>query len=487
MDADKFLSELDQLFNTGRVDEVEGFLEQGLEQAKAEKDDQAQLMILNELIGFLRDKSKYDKALAYGAEAVEKFQKLEMTDNIGYATTLLNVATACRAAGHLEASRKYFEAVLPIYERHLPPDDYLVASYYNNLSLLYQEMNRHDKACECLERALAIIEKKEKAENEIATTHANLGISKIRVLETDEGIRHLQTAIRMFESMDDKGYHYSAALSGMGEAMYSKGDYEASISYYTQASEAIKGSYGENQAYKIMLENIQEVKEEQEKHRKQGECQDEKKQEASPEQEENKDVYITKIVAEEWAFFDKVENEGGRASCQDNFPVFEIMRKSQYLTWPETLLKSYLDDVEMAKSVGENLITYKYGYMMESTSPEKFAKLKDKLPPVEPERRALIEQIVAIQVGWMEDFAENYPRMSGLARNIHTSQDTEWDTSAETYLRGELMTYSDRTLKQYGQFVAGLAKEGKNLTAMTMEHTAHLYGYESLEDAESKL
>ncbi len=49
------------------------------------------------------------------------------------------------------------------------------------------------------------------------------------------------------------------------------------------------------------------------------------------------------------------------------------------------------------------------------------------------------------------------------------------------------MTYSDNTLKMYGQFVAELAREGKNLNAMTMEHTARLYGYESLEDAEEKL
>lgn len=479
MDTNKVLEDLDSLFGQGRIDEVEGFLEQSLQTAKTEGDDQAEVMILNELVGFLRDRSKYEKSLAYGADAVAKLQRMGMADSIGYATTLLNVATACRAAGHLEASKKYFEAILPIYERHLPPEDYLIAGYYNNLSLLYQEMDAHGQACECLEKALAIIEKKENAENEIATTHANLGISKVRVREADEGIRHLQKAIAMFEAMDDKGYHYSAALSGMGEAMYCKGDYKAAIAYYEQAAQTIKNSYGENQAYQIMLENIAEVEAELPENAD--------KPEALEAGNKDDTDCIEKIVAEEWAFFDKVENEGGRASCQNNYGEFEIMRKSQYMTWPKPLLKSYLDDVEMAKSVGENLITYKYGYMMESTAPEKFAELKDKLPPVEPERRALIDQIVEIQVGWMEEFAKAYPKLSGLARNIHTAQDTEWDTSAETYLRGELLTYSDRTLKLYGQFVAKLAREGRNLTAMTMENTAHLYGYASLEDAESKI
>lgn len=479
MDTNKLLEDLDSLFKEKRIDEVELFLEQSLKDARAEGDGRAEVMILNELVGFLRDKSKYEKSLAYGKEAVEKLKQMGMADSIGYATTLLNMATACRAAGQLEASKKYFEEILPIYERHLPPEDYLIASYYNNLSLLYQEMDAHGQACECLEKALAIIEKKENAENELATTHANMGISKVRVRKTDEGVRYLQKAISMFEAMEDKGYHYSAALSGMGEAMYCKGDYQAAIAYYEQAAQAIKNSYGENQAYRIMLENIAEVEAELPEHADKPKSPEAENQAAAD--------CIEKIVAEEWAFFDKVENEGGRASCQNNYGEFEIMRKSQYMTWPKPLLESYLDDVETAKSVGENLITYKYGYMMESTAPEKFAELKDKLPPVEPERRALIDQIVQIQVGWMEEFAEAYPRLSGLARKIHTAQDTEWDTSAETYLRGELLTYSDRTLKLYGQFVAKLAREGKNLTAMTMENTAHLYGYASLEDAESKM
>lgn len=479
MDMNQFLKDLDSLFAEGKIMEVEGFLERSLQAARAQKDDYAEVSILNELIGFLRDVSKYDKSLDYGSQAVKKMQEMGMTDNIGYATTLLNVATACRAAGQLEVSLKYFEQILPIYQRHLPADDMLVASYHNNVALLYQEMGDHKKACEHLDKALEIATQHENTENEVATTHANLGISLVRVLRTDEGIAHLQEAIRIFEALGDLGYHYSAALSGMGEAMYCKNEYDAAISYYESAAKAIKESYGENQAYDIMLENIAAVKADL--------PEDYEPAEEKTGEKQMKDAYIEKIVAEEWAFFDKVKNEGGRAGCQDDYETFSIMRRSQYMTWPEELLASYLNDLEVAKSVGENLITYKYGYMMESTAPEQFEKLRTQLPEVEPERRALIDQIVAIQVGWMEAFAEKYPKLAGQSRSIHTSEDTEWNTSAETYLRGELMTYSDDTLKMYGQFVVALAREGKNLNAMTMENTAYLYGYESLEDAEEKM
>lgn len=193
---------------------------------------------------------------------------------------------------------------------------------------------------------------------------------------------------------------------------------------------------------------------------------------------------IDSIIKIEWDMFDKVINEGGRADCQDNWNTFSIMRKSQYLTWDEALLESYHKDLMTAKDEGINLIEQKYGFMMESTAPKKYEEIKAGLIACSAQKRALIDEIVKIQVGWMEEFASEYPKLAGNARNIHTSEDSAVNTSAETYLRGELMTYSEGTLLLYGRFVAGLASEGRNLNRLTMENTVHLYGYNSLEDAE---
>jgi len=77
--------------------------------------------------------------------------------------------------------------------------------------------------------------------------------------------------------------------------------------------------------------------------------------------------------------------------------------------------------------------------------------------------------------------------MAGNARVIHTSEDTEAETSYETYLRGEIGTYSDATLLLYGRFIASLAQESKNLAYETMNNTAQLLGYEGVADAEKKL
>lgn len=196
---------------------------------------------------------------------------------------------------------------------------------------------------------------------------------------------------------------------------------------------------------------------------------------------------IEKVVDLEWKQFDKVKNEGGRASCQDDFGTFSIMRKSQYLTWNEELLASYYNDLLSAEENGWNLITEKYARMMQSTAPEQYETLKNSLPVRSDERIVIAEAIIKIQVTWMEEFSKQYPKMAGNARSIHTYEDNAYNTSYETYLRGELGTYSEETFILYGRFIEGLVREGKNLAYETMKNTAILYGYESLETAEAKL
>ena len=47
---------------------------------------------------------------------------------------------------------------------------------------------------------------------------------------------------------------------------------------------------------------------------------------------------IKSVVTIEWALFDKVQNCGGRAACQDDAKTFSIMRASQFRAWSLELL-----------------------------------------------------------------------------------------------------------------------------------------------------
>ena len=202
---------------------------------------------------------------------------------------------------------------------------------------------------------------------------------------------------------------------------------------------------------------------------------------------ERKERLMDQLIELEWEAFDKVRNQGGRASCQDDYDTFLIMRKSQYLEWNEELLQSFLTDLQNANLVGWNLIAEKYARMMESTEPEQYKVVADTLPIITEDKQKVIDGIVDIQVAWMEQFADEYPRAAGNARNIHSYDDNDYGTSYETYLRGELSTYSDNTLQLYGAMIVSLLKEGKNLAKLIMANTVKMYGYDSLEALEVHL
>ena len=196
---------------------------------------------------------------------------------------------------------------------------------------------------------------------------------------------------------------------------------------------------------------------------------------------------IEAIIFIEWSLFNKVQGEDGRASCQDDYGTFEIMRKSQFLCWDTATLDSYLNDLQIARRDGRNLIQEKYARMMVSTAPEQYASFAHTLPVLSCAQRMTIEGIVAQQLVWRDVFAVKYPRLSSLSRLIRSEEDRPHETSFETYLCGELGTYSAETLQCYAKMIDHYVIAGKNITMAAMGQTALLYGYRDLAAAEEKL
>jgi len=192
------------------------------------------------------------------------------------------------------------------------------------------------------------------------------------------------------------------------------------------------------------------------------------------------------IVVHEFAQFQLVTNEGGRAVCQDDWPTFRQMRVSQFLTWTLPMLDSYAADLDDADAAGRNLLTDKYARMMASTESDRYAReIEPHLPRLSAERVALQEEIIEVQVAWARAFRDRYPRLGRAMRVLTTDQDMLTDTSFETYLRGELGTYSGRTLGLYRGLVDAMSAKGGNLTEKTLGYTVALAGFADLAAAEA--
>ena len=181
--------------------------------------------------------------------------------------------------------------------------------------------------------------------------------------------------------------------------------------------------------------------------------------------------------------FERVQNEGGRADCQDNRPMFETMRASQFLTWDEDTLNSYLKDLEEAESCGRNLLAEKYAFMMEDTDPEGFERIKDAVKAPGKNALLLIHEIMDIYMRQTQDFMESFPGFLKKSRPVYT-KDSGPVTSIETYMRGELKTYSENTLGLLLLHMKDMEDQGLSMVYEIYRQTAKAYGFGSVEEAE---
>ena len=197
---------------------------------------------------------------------------------------------------------------------------------------------------------------------------------------------------------------------------------------------------------------------------------------------------IESIISLEWDMFQKVKNIGGRADCQDDYKTFSIMRRSQYENWTDKMLLCYYTYAASCEERGRNLMTEKYARIMEYTDPRYYEEhIADYLPYVSEKSRRLIDEIVKVLVGWGEDFAKRYPKLSAAGRPVTSAGDSTDCTSQETYERGELATYPADLLELYAAYLKELKAQGKSLAVMIQETMVHLYGYKTIDEAEASL
>ena len=196
---------------------------------------------------------------------------------------------------------------------------------------------------------------------------------------------------------------------------------------------------------------------------------------------------VAEVVKIEWEMFQRVPNIGGQSACQQDPETFEIMRFSQAMGWSEAVLESYLNDLRAAQKEDRNLMTEKYARMMASTSPSEYEGIAHLLPPLSPETLAKIDEVAGIVLAWDEELAQKYPRLMEAGRPIYSTDDTVYVASIETYLRGELATYSSKTLELYRENVLKQQAENINGSEIIMRHLVKRYGYGSLKEANEKL
>lgn len=193
------------------------------------------------------------------------------------------------------------------------------------------------------------------------------------------------------------------------------------------------------------------------------------------------------IVDIEWEMFLAVNDGLDPATCQEEKGTFEAMRKAQYVAWPEDVLSFLLEDYKKAREEGRNLLAEKYIHMMQSADPEQYAVAIESIPAPSEEQRRLAGAISEQLLAETQALHEEFPYLAMTSRPLRASQDTPYVTSVETYQIGEMLTYSEKTLRALYDYVMANAKAGNSTARRILENTVRYYGFINLIEANAAI
>jgi len=182
----------------------------------------------------------------------------------------------------------------------------------------------------------------------------------------------------------------------------------------------------------------------------------------------NKDI-VEKILVKELKMFLSVPSIR-KSSCQDYPESFKLHRRAQFSCWSRATLESYLRDLEKAEEKGVNLMTHKY------------ARMDNLIPQLSS--NPLIDTIAGYHCAWQRSMIKKYPGIMSGGRPLSSAEDSAFLTSFETYLRGELETYSDATLELLNKDILAKQAQGINMAEELYTFLVKDMGYDSLDEAE---
>ena len=156
--SERILSRLDEYLNKNDYASAERHLLYWLKEAEQAGDANTELLVRNELMGLYRKLGKEKQALESVSSALAKIKELNISHQVGAATTFLNCATVYKAFGMAESALPLFEKAKSVYESKLESTDTRLGGLYNNMALALVDLKRFSDARELYLKAIGIME-----------------------------------------------------------------------------------------------------------------------------------------------------------------------------------------------------------------------------------------------------------------------------------------------------------------------------------------
>lgn len=268
-DTQQFLNGLDAIFDRhAAATEAGPYLEQAMVDAENAGDEAGLLTVLNETMGFYRSQGRHKENQWIVQRALELAARMGLTTGTSeaWATTLINCATSMRAAEQYDQAEDLYHQAQSVCQHSLAPTDRRLAALHNNLSMLYSETNRPDKAELELREALRIIEASSvnpDADIDVASSHTNLALTLLPEHKLEGAHWHAAKALEIYRTGHlEHSAHYASALAGFAQVCFAERRYADAVTGYRHALAVIEECYGKDTDYwRITADNLRQAEE----------------------------------------------------------------------------------------------------------------------------------------------------------------------------------------------------------------------------------
>lgn len=269
-DTQQFLNGLDAIFDRHTAATEAGpYLEQAMVDAENAGDEAGLLTVLNETMGFYRSQGRHKENQWIVQRALELAARMGLTTGTSeaWATTLINCATSMRAAQQYDQAEDLYHQAQSVCRHSLAPTDRRLAALHNNLSMLYSETNRPDKAELELREALRIIEASSvnpDADIDVASSHTNLALTLLTEHKLEGAHWHAAKALEIYRTGHlEHSAHYASALAGFAQVCFAERRHADAVTGYRHALAVIEECYGKDTDYwRITADNLRQAEEE---------------------------------------------------------------------------------------------------------------------------------------------------------------------------------------------------------------------------------
>lgn len=268
-DTQQFLNGLDAIFDRhAAATEAGPYLEQAMVDAENAGDEAGLLTVLNETMGFYRSQGRHKENQWIVQRALELAARMGLTTGTSeaWATTLINCATSMRAAKQYDQAEDLYHQAQSVCRHSLAPTDRRLAALHNNLSMLYSETNRPDKAELELREALRIIEASSvnpDADIDVSSSHTNLALTLLTEHKLEDAHWHAAKALEIYRTGHlEHSAHYASALAGFAQVCFAERRHADAVTGYRHALAVIEECYGKDTDYwRITADNLRQAEE----------------------------------------------------------------------------------------------------------------------------------------------------------------------------------------------------------------------------------